>query len=61
VKPKRRKRYRQPRKLSEAEVRHIVRDEMLRNAEELAPFVLGEIIARERRRPGKLVRLDRKG
>ena len=43
-----------PRKWSEAQLRRLIRDEMLSHAEELAPHVLKEMLANERKRPDKL-------
>lgn len=50
----RKKALRRRRKLSEAEVRKIVRDELRNGAEELAPLVLAEMLRSERQRPGKV-------
>lgn len=47
--------------LTEADIERIVHDAVLEMADELAPLILAEMIRREHRRPGKLVKHEKKG
>ena len=43
-----------PRKWTEADLRRVVRQELLNHADEFAPHVLRAMLEGERKRPGKL-------
>ena len=54
VAPKRKRKRPNPRKWTEADLRRVVRQELLNHADEFAPHVLRALLEGERKRPGKL-------
>ena len=51
---KRKRKTPHPRKWTEADLRRVVRQELLKHADEFAPHVLRAMLEGERKRPGKL-------